>query len=90
MANTLSIVPKLYFMSSLHQEEEKCSYDNLMNISKRCVDAEMPDDVECYSKIVPMELSTFVIFWCSLNSVVGAVGNLLTLVAIPYATYRKR
>ena len=44
---------------------------------------------ECFPKEIK-PWSTYAGIWCILNSLFGTTGNLLTILAIPYAARRKK
>ena len=67
-----------------------CTPENVVAISEFCERSEIQSDVECFSKDVPVQFSTFVAVWCILNAICGTCGNLMTLLAIPWATKSKR
>lgn len=56
---------------------------------KICVEMSNPPE-ECFPRVIPPMMSNFVGVWCALNAVMGSCGNLLTLLAIPYAIKHKR
>jgi len=56
---------------------------------KICVEMTNPPP-ECFPKVVPPGMSNFVGVWCAMNAIMGTCGNLLTLVAIPYAIKHRR
>ena len=66
---------------------EICTTQQVYNMSKLC-----PGNVDldgCYPPRFSGPLATFAGVWCILNAVVGIIGNLMTLVAIPYAAKKK-
>ena len=64
----------------------------ILILSQLCIndnrDNEIPD--ECFSKNISTTLSNFAGVWCIINAILGFTGNLLTLLAIPYACWKKR
>ena len=63
--------------------------EEAFNLSKICVESSDPPEV-CFPEIISVTGSLTVGVWCSVHAVIGSVGNLLTLTAIPYAIKHKR
>ena len=59
------------------------------NLRQICVESSRPPDV-CFPEVISLTGSNFVGIWCALHAMVGCCGNILTLVAIPYAIRHKR
>ena len=45
---------------------------------------------ECFQKDISLEFSTFAGVWCIAIAAIGFIGNFLTLIAIPYASKKRR
>ena len=45
---------------------------------------------ECFQKDISLEFSTFAGVWCIAIAAIGFLGNFLTLIAIPYASKKRR
>ena len=67
-----------------------CTPENLLKISELCVNYQARDGVECFNPNVSTQFTMFVAVWCILNAIVGMCGNLLTLLAIPWAVHHKK
>ena len=67
-----------------------CNLDNLQVLSELCTHYDVPEDIECFNPQISEPFTNFAAIWCIFHSVIGFCGNLITLLAIPYATYRKR
>ena len=74
-----------------------CSEDqpiSVYNLSHICLDLSLNDSIknelDCFPEQFTFATSTVVGTWCILNCVIGFFGNLLTLLAIPYAAKNKR
>ena len=69
----------------------ECTPENVYNLSHFCVDLEVASpDIECFNRKVSPAFTDFVTVWCILNAICGTLGNFLTLVAVPWAAYKKR
>ena len=67
--------------------------DNIYLLSKLCVNGSNTDNLECiqnYNDITYWVLRKLLGIWSILVGSLGISGNLLTLLAIPYAAKRKR
>jgi hypothetical protein len=64
-----------------------CNRSNIEEYSELCLGDNPPAD--CYPNYNTTADSMFIVFLV-LNMFIGLAGNLLTLLAIPYAKYRKR
>ena len=68
----------------------KCETNSTNAMSKLCLEAwengyDAPDDCFLQSTI-----GTVTSIWCMINGSIGFTGNLLTLLAIPYAAKKKK
>ena len=66
---------------------------NLYLLSKLCVNGSNVDNLECiqnYNDITYWVLRKLLAIWSILVGSLGICGNILTLLAIPYAAKRKR
>ena len=69
----------------------ECTPENVYNLSHFCVDFELASpDIECFNRKVSPAFTDFITVWCILNAICGTFGNFLTLVAVPWAAYKKR
>ncbi len=59
------------------------------NLRQICVESSRPPDV-CFPRVISNAGSNFVGIWCAFHAAIGFAGNILTLVAIPYAIRHKR
>ena len=67
------------------------NYSAILELSKLCVEnARKKEMYDCFSKEISDTLSNFAGIWCVINAFLGFTGNLLTLLAIPYACWKKR
>ena len=64
----------------------------ILILSKLCINDNRDNEIsdECFSKNISTTLSNFAGVWCIINAILGFTGNLLTLLAIPYACWKKR
>ena len=66
-----------------------CNASRILEYSDLCVGADPPPD--CYPSVKDKPgLVTVAVAFHALNTVLGIGGNLLTLLAIPYARHRRR
>ena len=65
-----------------------CGPDDVYNVSDYCLYEDGTDPV-CRPDINSV-LIDVAGYWCIVNAVIGFSGNLLTLLAIPYASRHKR
>ena len=69
----------------------ECNPENVYNLSHFCVSYKlMRHDIECFNRKVSPAFTDFITVWCILNAICGTFGNLLTLLAVPWAAYKKR
>ena len=61
----------------------------LQNISKICVEEPYTEEYPCYPDYLK-EIGPYFGIWCLFISFLGMFGNLLTMLAIPYAANRKK
>lgn len=61
----------------------------LQNISKICVEEPYTEEYPCYPDYLK-EIGPYFGIWCLFISFLGMFGNLLTILAIPYAANRKK
>ena len=73
-----------------------CSADEpiaIYNLSRLCLDHSLTDQekvrLDCFPEQFTLATSNIVGTWCVMNCVIGLSGNLLTLLAIPYAAKHK-
>jgi len=66
-----------------------CLNEDVYNMSSFCLRDGFNSSL-CRPDIQPSGLRQAAGFWCILNAIVGFSGNLLTLLAIPYASKHKR
>ena len=66
-----------------------CGRNTTNSMSQKCLDAWSNgiDLDHCYPVST---LGTIASIWCMINGTIGFVGNLLTLLAIPYAARKKQ
>ena len=66
---------------------------NIYNLSKLCLEHSLSDAIcnrlDCFPEQFTNITSNLVGAWCVINCIVGFCGNLLTVLAIPYAKGRK-
>ena len=72
----------------------KCYENTTHSMSKICLDAWMNENIyllneDCTPKYADGVVA-FGTIWCNINAVIGFTGNLLTLLAIPYAAKKKK
>ncbi len=67
---------------------ESCRVEDMYNLSTYCLTAEHPGGV-C-APAIDSSLRRIAGIWCIVNAIIGFSGNLLTLLAIPYASRHKR
>ena len=65
--------------------------NTIHHMSKKCLDAwtwnNGTDVEECFPNSTLVNLAGI---WCSVNGFIGLVGNILTILAIPYAARRNK
>ena len=67
------------------------NHSAIIELSKLCVENARNNEIyDCFSKEISDTLSSFAGIWCVINAFLGFTGNLLTLLAIPYACWKKR
>ena len=67
------------------------NYSAVLELSLLCLsNAHQNISYDCFPKEIPTPLSNFAGVWCIINAALGFSGNLLTLVAIPYACWKRR
>ena len=68
------------------------NYSSILYLSELCIGDNQHDggSYECFSNDISTTLSNFAGIWCIINAILGFSGNLLTLLAIPYACWKKR
>lgn len=68
------------------------NHSAILILSELCINdnRENQTSYECFSKDISTTLSNFAGVWCIINATLGFTGNLLTLLAIPYACWKKR
>ena len=68
------------------------NYSSILELSSLCIGDNLQDGIspECFSNNISIALSNFAGVWCIINAILGFTGNLLTLLAIPYACWKKR
>ena len=85
------VVDTFTIMALLAKRENlTCTVANLVNMSQLCLREDLPDNNECFQKDISTSFSTFAAVWCIVIAAVGFLGNLLTLMAIPYARKKRR
>ena len=63
----------------------------ILKLSRHCVNSDVQDGkFDCFPQEISIHFSNFAGSWCIINAFIGLAGNLLTLLAIPYAYKRKR
>ena len=62
-----------------------CLAETILNKSWSCLNITDTFDCYPYNELIGVIAG----IWCILNTVVGCLGNLLTIIAIPYAANRK-
>ena len=66
---------------------------NVYNLSQLCLDHSLnnliKENLDCFPNQFTIATSTIVGTWCVLICIIGFPGNLLTLLAIPYAAKNK-
>ena len=66
-----------------------CNVSTTLNLSFFCLDKVYDFPKQCF----PSEFHHFKIIegiWCVINAIIGSTGNLLTILAIPYAAKKKQ
>ena len=67
------------------------NHSAILELSKLCIENAQNNDLyDCFPEKITTTLSNFAGIWCIINAVLGFTGNLLTLLAIPYACWKKR
>ena len=67
------------------------NYSAISELSILCVEKAQNNEMyDCFPKEISTVLSKFAGVWCVVNASLGFTGNLLTLLAIPYACWKKR
>ena len=71
--------------------EIKCNLQTLLLLSEICLNPDYnTNHVECVDDSIDQSVNDFMGAVCIFNSVVGGLGNLLTLVAVPWAAHRRK
>ena len=68
---------------------ESCNVSTTLNLSFICLNETYDFPSQCY----PSNFQHFKIIegvWCAINAIIGLTGNLLTIIAIPYAAKHKQ
>ena len=77
----------------IQHEQVVCNDDprNIFYLSQACLESrERFNQLDCKRRVDEEWLMTPAFIWCVLNIFIGTAGNLLTLIAIPYAKNHKR
>ena len=66
-----------------------CNRDVFRNFSQICTEQPYTEDYQCYPEYLK-NIGVYFGIWCVFISVLGMFGNLLTMLAIPYAANRRK
>ena len=73
---------------------EKCLLNNTLFMSKICLNRSINSMEDCfpaeYKENGRMDFATITGILCIINAIIGTLGNLLTLVALPFAAQKKK
>ena len=73
---------------------EKCQANNTLDMSKTCLNTTINSIADCFPKEYlddgGIGFATIAGILCVINAIIGTLGNLLTLVALPFATKKKK
>ena len=81
--------PKGFFVDYQTHSDNAKMQSCLQNISKICVEEPYTEEYPCYPDYLK-EIGPYFGIWCLFISFLGMFGNLLTMLAIPYAANRKK
>lgn len=78
-------------LASSSQDVLECSDDQVHQLSGYCTNSSLTDEEAklCFPDNI-RNLSIVAGIWCIANAIVGFSGNLLTILAIPFAAKRKK
>lgn len=72
----------------------ECLESNTHQMSKLCLEGWQNGNwsitENCFPQDIDASITIFAGVWCSINSAIGFSGNLLTLLAIPYAAKKRK
>ena len=80
---------ELFFVDYQTKSDNAKMQSCLQNISKICVEEPYTEEYPCYPDYLK-KVGTYFGIWCLFISFLGMIGNLLTMLAIPYAANRKK
>ena len=66
-----------------------CERNTTSSMSQKCLEA-WSNGIDMENCFPSSTLGTIASIWCLVNGVIGFAGNLLTLLAIPYAAKKKQ
>ena len=73
---------------------EKCQANNTLYMSKICLNTTIKNRTDCFPEDYidngGIGLATIAGILCIINAIIGTLGNLLTLVALPFAAQKKK
>ena len=73
---------------------EKCQANNTLDMSKICLNTTINSVEDCFPEDYldngGIGFATIAGILCVINAIIGTLGNLLTLVALPFATKKKK
>ena len=81
--------PKGFFVDYQTHSNNAKMQSCLQNISKICVEEPYTEEYPCYPDYLK-EIGPYFGTWCLFISFLGMFGNLLTMLAIPFAANRKK
>ena len=72
--------------------ELKCLYNNTHSMSENCLNTSINYFANCfpYNDKNGVVVATIAGILCTINAIVGSFGNLLTMLAIPYAANKNK
>ena len=73
----------------IHDYPESCNIDTTFNLSSICLNQSYDFPPQCYPS-EDQHLKIIEGVWCVINAIIGFTGNLLTIIAIPYAAKHKQ
>ena len=70
---------------------EKCQENNTLYMSEICLNTNINNISDCFPKdYIDNHLATIAGIVCIINAIIGTLGNLLTLVALPFAAQNEK
>ena len=82
-----------YISTNLISSTMNCTKNNTYDMSEICLDTNINQKADCFPseyKYNDGQIAKIAGTLCVINSIVGFMGNLLTILAIPYAAKRNK